>query len=256
MSGNAHKYENEYINRINKDIKNHFIEEYKTNLNEATNYMKYFIELQQIQLKAEMDKIFNIDSDLVFTEIEKKLNNTINAIAEYNKHNYSISEEVNMFLINFGENMIEPKYKNIKELLDKRTEELIFNNLEKLSNEFITQYSFNNFEAIVDQSNKNLSSSINSINTIINKYGSIEEVYKQNLEIEIANLDGKKIIEEISAKDNNTEENRNEVILDKTFGEIKNYSLNIKDFVQSLDLFNNFENDINSYMHFYIVLFS
>ena len=249
MSGNAHKYENEYINRINKDIKNHFIEEYKTNLNEATNYMKYFIELQQIQLKAEMDKIFNIDSDLVFTEIEKKLNNTINAIAEYNKHNYSISEEVNMFLINFGENMIEPKYKNIKELLDKRTEELIFNNLEKLSNEFITQYSFNNFEAIVDQSNKNLSSSINSINTIINKYGSIEEVYKQNLEIEIANLDGKKIIEEISAKDNNTEENRNEVILDKTFGEIKNYSLNIKDFVQSLDLFNNFENDINSYIN-------
>ena len=67
MSGNAHKYEKEYINRINKDIKNHFIEEYKTNLNEATNYMKYFIELQQIQLKAEMDKIFNIDNDKNYT---------------------------------------------------------------------------------------------------------------------------------------------------------------------------------------------
>ena len=250
ISGNSHKYENEYIDRINKNIKNPFMEEYKTNLNEATNYMKYFIESQQIQLKAELDNIFNLDSDLIFAEIEKKLNSTLNAIDEYNSHfsSFKISEDVNTFLINFGENIIEPKYKNIKELLDKRTEELILNNLENLSNEFMIAYSFDNFREIVDQSNTNLSSSINSINTLINKYGSIEEVYKQNLEIEIANLDGKKIIEEISAKENNTIENRKEAILDKTFSEIKNYSLNMKDFVQSLDLFNNFESDINTYI--------
>ena len=250
IRGNIHKYEDKYINLMTENVKIHFIEQYTRILNEDTKEIKNYIEKEQIQLKSELDNIFSLDSDSVIAEIETKLNKTIKVIEEYNSHftNVNLPEEVITFLNNFGEDIIASKYKNIKDLLDKRTEELIFNNLEKLSNEFIEEYSFDNFKNMVDQSDRNLSLSINKINTIINKYGSIEEVYKQNLEKEIANYGDKKLLEKVENNDNN-EQKREEITLDKTFNKLKNLSQSTKDFVESLDLFNNFEININNYIN-------
>ena len=67
-----------------------------------------------------------------------------------------------------------PKYSEIKELLDKRTQELIINNLEKLSEEYKAEYSVENFKQEVLNMTKNFTSYFTQFTKVINKYGSIE----------------------------------------------------------------------------------
>ena len=251
INGNIHNYENEYINKMKIYIREKFIKEYTNILNDATEDMKVFIEMLKIQLKAQLDNLFTLDSEAVLNEIEIKLNNTKIAVEEYNEHflSFKISEEVIIFLDNFGDNFLISKYNSIKELLDKRTTELIINNMEKLSNEYRNAYSISYFQEEVNKINQNFSSYYNKFNNILKTYGTIEDVYKNNLEKEMANNTRLRLLDEEINNEINNGYKFADIKLDSLINEIKNCSLFVKDYIQNLDLFVIFENNINNYIN-------
>ena len=246
ISGNIHNYENEYINMMKEYIKSPFIEEYKIVLNNATEDMKDFVEDSKIELKANLDNIFSLDSDSILADTQTKLNKTKTAVEDYNAHfaTFKISEEVINFLDNFGNDYLVLKYSQIKDLLDKKTTELVLNNLETLSNAFREEYSVETFQEEVNKINKNLTSYINKFNAVLNRYGSIEDIYTQNLDKEISNYRRFRLLEETY-----TTKKITDVKLNTTFNELKKSSELIKDFIQSLGLFTNFEDNLQKYIN-------
>ena len=246
INGNIHNYENEYNTMIKEYIKTPFIEEYNLILNEATENMKNFIGKEKIELKAELDNIFSLDTDVILAEIQYKLNNTIKSANDYNKHftTFKISDEVINFLNNFGEDILVPKYKEIKELLDKKTAELVLNNLENLSSEYRNEYSIEYFEDEVNKANNNFSSYFNHFNELIREYGYIEDVYKENLDKEIAKNTKLRLLNEGI---NNNIYKTPDIKLDKAFTELKHTSSIIKEFILSFEYFSDFEDNIKKY---------
>jgi len=247
INGNIHNYENDYTNMMKEKIKDPFIKQYVAMLNEATDNMKDFIEETKIPLKANFDNLFSFDSNTFLSQIQSKLNDTNNIIEEYNSYfnSFKISEEVIKFLDNFAEDLLIPKYLPIKELLDKRTQELIVNNLEKLSKEYRNEYSIETFQSGVNNININFTSYFDKFNGILKSYGIITDVYKNNLEKEIANNAGLRFLNE----EINNDFKIPDVKLDSALNEIKNSSMFLKEFIQSLELFNIFEDNIKNYIN-------
>ena len=245
INGNVHNYENEYINMMKENIKTHFIEEYRSVLNSATKFMNEFIENTKIELKGELDKTFSLDSDSILADSQTKLNKTKTAVDDYNTHfaTFQIPEAVINFLENFGSDVLAPKYRQLKDLLDKKTTELVINNLETLSNAFREEYSIENFQEEVKKINKNFTSYFNKFNNIITRYGYIEDVYKQNLDKEIANYRRIRLLEEADSQ------KTSDVKLNTTFNELKKSSKLTKDFIQSLSLFSDFEDNLKKYIN-------
>ena len=245
INGNIHNYENDYNNMMQTYIKKPFIEKYETMLREATEEMKSFIDKIKIELKVELDKIFTLDSDLVLADIQTKLNSTIIATEEYNKHfsTFKISDDVYDFLYNFGEKILIPKYREIKELLDEKTAELVMNNLDTLSKEFRNEYSSDNFTSEIKEINDNFSSYIDLFNKEMQDYGYIEDAYEDNLDKEISKNNGLRLLEESNGY------KKTNIKLDKTLNDLKTSSSLIKDFILSLDLFDNFEDNIKKYIN-------
>ena len=246
ISGNIQNYENKYLNMMKEYIKNNFIEEYKTTLNEATKDMKEYVDQSKIELKVGLDSIFSLDSNSILSNIQNKLNKTKIAVENYNEYfsTFKIPEETITFLDNFGNNYIANKYKQMKDLLDKKTTELVINNLEKLSNEYRKEYSIQFFQDELNKINKNLTSYYKEFNTILDNYGSIEDIYKKNLEKEVANYRRIRLLEET-----NSGEKMTDVKLNNTFNELKKTSKLVKDFIQSLTLFTNFEENLEKYIN-------
>ena len=244
ISGNEYIYEKIYINTMEQNIKSSFIEEYINELNSAMKDMKIFMEDGNIALKIQLDNIFTLNSDSVLNNLQNKLNETSSAYKEYIEqfNTFKISKEVYEFLDNFGNNFIIPKYKNIKDILNKRTEESIINNLEKLSNEFINEYSINKFKEEINKANKNLSIYFNNYESVLDKYGHIESIYSKNLENERAKYNRR------LENDNLNQQNFADLKLEKTFCELKSSSLLLKNSVENLNLFLNFEDKINNYI--------
>ena len=246
ISGNVNNYENEYIKLMKGNIKNHFIEEYTSVLNSATKDMNEYIDKTKIELKIELDNIFSLDSDSILADTQMKLSQTQTAVDDYDAYfaTFKISEEVITFLENFGNDVLAPKYRQIKDLLDKKIIALGLNNLEKYSNAFREEYSIESFQEEVKKINKNLTTYINKFNNIINRYGSIEDVYKQNLDKEIANYRRIRLLEETDSSSKTTD-----VKLNTTFNELKKSSKLTKDFIQSLSLFSDFEDNLQKYIN-------
>ena len=245
ISGNEYIYEKIYINTMEQNIKASFIEEYTKSLNSAMQEMKIFLENGNVDLKIQLDKIFTLNSDSVLNNLQNKLNETSSAYKEYIEqfNTFKISKEVYEFLDNFGDNFIVPKYKNIKDILNKRTEELIINNLETLSNEFIDEYSINKFKEEINKTNKNLSIYFKNFESILDKYGHIESIYSKNLETERSKYNRR------LENDNINQQNFADLKLEKTFSELKSSSLLLKNSVESLNFFLSFEDKINNYIN-------
>ena len=250
INDNIESYENIYINMMKENIKNYFIKEYTTILNYSTEDMNNFIENSKIETKADFDQIFSLDSDAVLSDTRNKINNTKLAIEEYNSHlnTFKISEEVLTFLDNFGYDYIVTKYNDINDLLNENTKELILNKLETLSNEFRGTYSIDNFNEEINKINKNLSSCFNNFEKMLNKYGTIEEIYENNLKKELPNYNRLRLLDESSNNKNNNLKKIPDVKLDNKFNELKSNSLLIKDFIQTLNLFSEFDDKINKYI--------
>ena len=244
ISGNIEKYENKYLNMMKEYIKDYFIEEYKITLNEATKDMKEYVEESKIEIKVNLDDIFSLDSNSILSNIQNKLNKTKIAIDNYDKHYATVKlpEETITFLDNFGNNYIANKYKQIKDLLNDKTTELVIKNLEKLSNEYREEYSIEFFKEEINKIDNNITSYYKDFKKILDNYGSIEDKYEKNLDMELANYRRIRLLEETNGGQKMTD-----VKLNNTFNELKKTSELVKDFIQSLTLFTNFEDNLDKY---------
>ena len=249
LEGKRYIFENEYINKMNNYIKNPFIQEYTKTLNKETNEMLDFLEENKDIAKAELNELFTLDPDNVISEIENKLNNTLKAAEAYNLHlkSFNIPDNVKIFLEKYILNEISPKYEEIKNILNFATKDLIKNNLDKNSEKFLNSLNNEEFESKNKEINNNLTNIFNKIDGSLKAYGAIESEYSENLDKEIANSIRIRNLDELD--DDRLAYNRRiaDVKLDETFQGIKNSSISIKQFIESLNLFKEFEEKINKY---------
>jgi hypothetical protein len=236
---------------MNNYIKNPFIQKYSKTLNEETNKMLHFVEENRELAKADLNKIFTLKPDDILSEIENKLNNTLKAVEAYNLHfnNFNIPDIVKKFLEQYISNTISPKYEEINNILNTATKDLIMNNLETNSENFKNSFNSDEFESKNKEIIDNLTISFNKINESLKSYGAIESEYSEKLEKEIVKYNRIRILDELDDDKIAYSRRIADVKLDETFQEIKNSSENIKQFIESLNLFKEFEEKINKYIN-------
>ena len=247
LDGKREIFEDEYLNLMNTFIKTPFVEEYTEIINKETNNMNYFIEKTKEEGRVYINQIFTLNTDSVLSDIEKKLNNTVKAVELYNAHfkTFKISPEVQNYLDNFGRDVIYPCYEYIKGLLDTATKEIIIENLNKKAEEFENEYSIEKFENKTNQINIELNNYFDSMNNSLKSYAPSEDDYKINLEEEMSNYQRIRRLEETDDKRLNYDQQA----ADYKFQQLKKTSVLIIDFIESFNLFSNFEDKLNKYIN-------
>jgi len=251
LDGKRYIFENEYINKMNNYIKDPFIQEYTKTLNKETDKMLNFVEDNKDLAKTDINEIFTLDPDNVLSEIENKLNNTLRAVESYNLHfnGFNIPDNVKKFLEQYIQNTISPRYVEINNILSTSTKDSIINNLEANSENFKNSLSYEEFESKNKEINSNLTNSFNKIKESLNSYGTIESKYLENLEKNISQYNRIRNLDELDEDKLAYNRRIADIKLDETFQEIENSSLNLKKFIESLNLFKEFEEKINKYIN-------
>ena len=149
----------------------------------------------------------------------------------------------------YGKDIIYPKYEYIKDLLDMTTKEIIMQNLYEKSDEFEKEYSIENFENKANEINIELNSYFDDMNNTLKKYASSKDEYKLNLDKEILNYQRIRRLEETDDEKLNYDQQAVDYKLDKSFQQLKKTSVSIKDFIESLNLFSNFDDKLNKYIN-------
>ena len=243
-------FEDEYINMMNSYIKNPFMEKYSNSLNKDSKDMLYFLEENKEVIRGRLNKISASNSDEVLFDIDNKLNNILKAIDQYYLHfnSFNIPNEIKEFLDRYVSSDISPQYEDIFNILDEETKDLIVQNLNENSENFKNAYSLENFESKLNEIISNLTNNFNIINEYLNSYGTIESKYTENLDKEITKYNRIRRLDILD--DEKKEYNQNsEIKLDDTFDELINVSLNIKQFIESFNLFSEFGDKVKKYMN-------
>ena len=87
--------EKKYQNMLEQYLKENLINSYSKVMNDKTREMIKFVNEQRETLQSKIDDLFSLDSDKVLFEVNEKINNTLDAINEYNKFfdTFSISND-------------------------------------------------------------------------------------------------------------------------------------------------------------------
>jgi hypothetical protein len=204
-------------------------------------------EITKLQLISKFTE--NIQD--VITDIENLLNNTVNAINSYNTHfdTFQIPNEVADYLNNFVFNEIKPKYYEIQDIIDHATKDLIISNLEKNSQIFKNTYATQNYKSKVEEINNNLTDLCNKVNEYLESYGLTEDKYAENLEKEIIRYQRIRRLDDLDSDKKNYNEKVDDIKIEKTFSQLKDNSLSLKEFFNSLNLFNEFDEKIKKYIN-------
>jgi hypothetical protein len=202
IDDNRETFENEYINLININIKNSFIEEYKEALNEETENIINFIEENKKLMKEKLDSLNVLKTDDILLDIENKLNNLIKTIDNYDLffNSFEISEDIPILLNNYCKETILPYYKEIKFILDNSTKNIITKNIENNKINFRNFFKTNNFESKSNNITYNLEKTYfnNMINYLKHSYGSISSKYLPNLDKEIIKFQNLRILNDLN----------------------------------------------------------
>ena len=245
--------EKNYQKMLEQYLKEKLTISYTNVINDKTRELVKLVNEQRETLKSKLDDLFSLDSDKVLYEVNEKINNTLDAISEYNKffESFSISNDIKEFLNNYGIKTIQPVFENFKIQLNKATKDKIMQNIDKNSKEF---ENLNPNEFIQQANNISQYFNTNYISNIshsINSYSNNGN-YQENLDIERSKkrarlrrrLDGTQTEEEIA-------EDAHERILDsgieESFGKILSTSTNTKNYFDSLDAFKNFDKKLLKY---------
>ena len=242
-------FESEYMTMINSYIKSPFIEEYRKILIKEKNNILGLIDNNKESLKIKLDKLSIMEPDQTLTDIENKLNETLYSINIYNLHfnSFKIPDSVKTYLDEFGKNIILPKYKTILNDLNVATKEIIISNLNENSIKFENAYSSNAFYLKTKDIMDNLTDCFKQINTYINNYGVIEEKYLENLNKQISKSYRLRRLDNLEKNEkNNNKQRYPDYKIDKTFQELKDSSLSIKESIPNY--FDKFNDKINKYI--------
>ena len=220
-------------------------------MDKSTEDILRTIRSQKDYLRNILDDIPSIDSDEVLNDINTKLNLTSDAIAEYKNHlnEFKLSKELNEYLSNYGRSEVNPKYQPFQSLLNSIYKDVIISNLNKNAENYQMAY---NYEEFIEKVNKTYEEiKDNYIDTIYNSSHLYYDNYTDNLDEKINNIKLRRL-------DNDNEEDAFErkvadISLDEIFYKLLGNSLQIKQFIQSWEKFNEFDtkisdskNDLNS----------
>ena len=237
-----------------KYLKEPFLKSYKKVLKEKTDEMINFANNQKEVLRANIYNKFTINSDNILDNIDEKMNLTEESINKYKTYvnNFTIDSDLIDFLNKYGQIEVNPILSNIITLIkNSKTNnknnflELLNKNSEKYLNLFNTN-EFTNLSNYIYTYFQN--TFLNNITKHINLYN--PDNYKEHLEEKKENLN-LRILES-----NETDQGiRNLYIermpdkaLGKTFKEILYSSNLVKSFITSLNEFNVFHEQIESYI--------
>ena len=249
LENKRYTFEDEYINMMNTYIKNPFIEQYIKTLNESTDDMLNFIFENKEVFRIELEGLLIMDEDKekVLNRIDTKINDTLNLVEEIQVYfkSFKISKEIEDFLDNFAEKNIISLHKEIKKIFDDDTKYLILDNLQINSENYTKAYLSENIESKLNQTFILFKDSFfYKINESLYKYGTTDKAYLTNLDKEIINSSNgrNRRLEEI-------QEGFTDLRLENTFKSLKASSQLVKQEIQTLDLFSNFEDKIKKYMN-------
>ena len=184
------------------------------------------IDKQKEMLKLKLNNLFTLDSDKTLEEINQKINNTLKAINEYNNINFKLSDELLNFLNNYGDNIINPCFNGIKNIVVEEKinkinfiDEKYYNFL--YSNEF-KNLSDNIYYSIKEKYTNNIMQSINS-------YGISD--YEQILENEMDRYSNLRSLSDYE------EEGRNDItgIFNNLFFELEQEKIMINEYLDGFD---------------------
>ena len=240
-------FENEYINMMNTYIKYPFIEKYTKVVKESTDNIFNFVAENKEALRIEMKELLEMNKDEMLKNIENKLNDTFNSIEEYKEYfrSFKISKEIEDFLDNYVEKNILSCHQEIKSILDDKTKNLILDYLSKNSDNFKKAYLSGNIESNFNETiNLFQKSFFDVLKYSIKKYGTVGDVYEENLNKEIIKMSDKRSrrLEEIQNGFSNLK-------FENTLKSLKDSSQSAKQQIQSLDIFSNIEEKIKTYIN-------
>ena len=239
-------FEDEYMKMMNSDIKEPFIGNYAKILKESQDNLINFISENKEQITLELKDLLIDNKEENLHNIETKINDTLNLVEEIEKHfdSFKISKEIEDFLNNFAEKKILSLHQDINNIWNQ-AESLIVDNINANSKDYANSYLSENIEYQLSQINILFRNSFfNKMNEYLSKYGTTDSIYLSNLEKEITNVSNKRNrrLEEI-------QEGFADLKLDNTFKSLKASSKLLKQKIQTLDLFSNFEDNINKYIN-------
>jgi len=241
------EFENEYINMMNTYIKSNFIKQYTKVVKESTDNIFNFIAENKEALRIEVKELLVMNKDETLKNIENKLNDTLNSIEEYNEYfeSFKIPKDIYDFLDNYVEKNILSCHQEIKNILDERTKNLLLDYLSKNSENFKKAYLSGNIESNFNETTNLFKKSFfDVINGALKKYGTIDEIYEENLNEEIIKVSNKRArrLEEI-------QKGVGDLKLESTLKSLKESSQSAKQQIQTLDIFSNIEEKIKKYIN-------
>ena len=244
-------FNNTYLNLMNEFFKDKLITSYTKTMNKETKEMVSNVEDLRESLKVKIDDLFSLDPDEVLSDINNKMDNTLNSIDEYNKHfeTFKISEYLENFLNYYGTLNVEPKFNRLIDIMNQATKNGILENMDKNSEDYLNYYDSNEFIEKTNNIHSNIQKNyIENLNKSIINYG-IDE-YPINLEneilrqTEIHNKATRRLLGE-EEMDNFNKEKIADKAIDDTFKKILTSSLNAKTFIFSLEKFDDFDKALN-----------
>jgi hypothetical protein len=209
--------------------------------------MIYYIEENKELLRIELKDLLIMNEDETLNNIETKLNDTLKAIENYKSHfeGFVISQDIKNFLDNFVDNNILSFHTEIKKILDDRTKNIILDYLNISSDNFKQAYNFENMESQLNDSNDLFKNQyFDKMIQFLKEYGIIDKIYLDNLKKALINEANSsiRILEE-------SNENLANLKFEQTFKQLKETSQHNKLFIQSIDIFSNFNDKIDKYIN-------
>ena len=244
--------EKTYQNMLDKFLREKLINSYTKVMNDKTKEMVKLVNEEKEKLKSKLDDLFSLDSDQVLSEVNEKINNTLDSVNAYNNYfeTFSISDDLINYFNKYGSATIKPNFENFKSELNKATKDKLVDNIDRTSQE-IESVSPDNFIIQSNNSYKYFNDNyIINITKSIESYGTDE--YPNNLDIErnnkrsrlVRRLQGEQTEEEIAEE---SHERIADGQLEETFNNILNTSKNTRNYFDSLKAFTDFDKKINTY---------
>ena len=242
-------------NALEKYLKEPFIESYKNVMNLKSYEMIRFANEQKEDIRQNIFNKLTINSEDILNQINEKLNKTEESINAYENHfkTFKINNEIIQFLNDYGKNSVQPLYLSIINLINnaKTNNKIsILNDLDLESEKYVKKFNITEF---IDLSEKTVSYFKNYIENIteeINIYN--PDDYKENLEKEkfkyemqnIRRLEGNETEEDIQKRFNDKIADNK---LDDTFKNILEASQSLKDSIDNLGEFEDYDDKLKLY---------
>ena len=183
-----------YINLLNKECKNNFIDSYTKAMNAQTNQMIQTIEDLKLKIKSKIDDLFTVDIEQVLNEANNKMNMTLDSIKEYENYfkSFKLPENLIIFFETYGDTVIQRAYDDLETFINKLTKNETLTHLEKNMQYFHNSLNIDKFIKEKNNTYKTIKNNyIDNITDNINSYG--KEDYPTKLADEIYRLQSRRL---------------------------------------------------------------